>query len=281
MPSQGKPRPSGGRRARLVTLTTDLGASYAAQMKGVLYSRLAPGQVVDLAHDLPRHALREGAFLLAAMARRFPRGTVHVAVLDPGVGGERAPIAIRTREGSYLVGPDNGVLSYLGDELGLRACVRLDPRRVVPGRTPSATFEGRDLFAPAAARLAAGTPLGRLGPPHRPLRLPPPRADRSPGLVTGEILHVDHFGNLITSIPSDWIPLGDPAVRVALGRGRAPRPFPRVRTYEDLARGSPGLLGSSFGTIELAVREGSAARRFHLRTGDTLRFRPGRSERRR
>ena len=114
-------------RKRLVTLTTDVGAAYAAQMKGVLARALPPGTVVDLVLDLRPHAIEEAAFLLRHMAPTFPPGTVHVAVVDPGVGGRRAPIAVACREGSFLVGPDNGVLGPLAEVLGVRRVVRLEP----------------------------------------------------------------------------------------------------------------------------------------------------------
>ena len=174
-PPPAAPRP-------LVTLTTDVGWAYAAQMKAVLYRALPDATVVDLTHEIRPHAVAEAAFLLRHMARGFPRGAVHLAVVDPGVGGRRAPIAIRTREGAHLVGPDNGVLWPLAEELGFRAAVRLDPARVVARRGLSRTFEGRDLFAPAAARIAGGTPIGTLGRPIRPVPLtlarPRQRPDR-------------------------------------------------------------------------------------------------------
>ncbi len=258
--------------ARLVTLTTDIGWAYAAQMKAVLYRTLLPGSVVDLTHDVPAHSVPEGAFLLQYMAEGFPAGTVHVAVVDPGVGSSRAPLALATADGSVLVGPDNGVLWPLASRLGSPRAVRLDPERVVPGRPPSATFEGRDLFAPAAARLAAGAAIEQLGSPFDPIRreLPVPRG--TPESMRGEVLHVDRFGNLITNVPTEWAPPAGARLRVTLG-SQSERILSRARTYSDVPKGHAAVFGSSFGLLEVSVREGSAARRFRAHTGQTVRFR--------
>jgi S-adenosyl-L-methionine hydrolase (adenosine-forming) len=258
-------------RRRLVTLTTDLGSAYAAQMKAVLCRSLPPGQVVDLAHDLPAHGVDEASFLLRQIAAGFPRGTVHVAVVDPGVGGTRAPVAVRCVEGSLLVGPDNGVLYPLAQRLGIASTVRLDPERVAPGATVSPTFEGRDLFAPAAARLATGTPLRTLGRPQGLTVHPLPEPRRAGGWAHGTILHVDRFGNAITNLPTDWFPEAGGTVRVRIGRGL--RTLPRRRTYGDLPPRGLGVLGSSFGTLEVSAREASAAARLGLTVGQRLALR--------
>ena len=255
----------------LVTLTTDLGDAYAAQVKAVLYRRLPAGTVVDLAHTLPAHGVAEAAFLLLHMARRFPPGTVHLAVVDPGVGSSRAPLGVATDDGSYLVGPDNGLLWPLAQALGRPRAVRLDPTRVVPQGEVSATFEGRDLFAPAAAALASGSSLEYLGSPISPQAYEIPAAMLTPGSASGEIIHIDRFGNLITNVPSQGGP--EVGASVVVGIGRAPRRRGvRHRTYSDLTPGGWGVLGSSFGYLEVACREGSAAKRFRARVGAPLRL---------
>ncbi len=255
-------------RRRLVTLTTDIGSVYAAQMKAVLYRFLGPGEVVDLAHDLPRHAIREAAFLLRQIASGFPAGTVHVAVIDPGVGGRRAPIAIRCADGSTLVGPDNGVLAPLAERLGGPKAYRLDPERVATSSVPpSATFEGRDLFAPAAALLARGKDPRDLGTPLAFQRLDLPVPTRTGSMARGEVLHVDRFGNLITNLPAGWLPPRPGRVRTRVGRSQW-RPLARARTYEEIpTRREPAVLGSSFGTVEVSVREGSAAEWYGVTSG--------------
>lgn len=256
-------------RARLVTLTTDVGASYAAQMKGVLARSLPPGCVVDLVLDLRPHAIDEAAFLLGHMGATFPAGTVHLAVVDPGVGGARAPIAVACRDGSFLVGPDNGLLGPLSHRLGVRRTVRLDPHRISPNHPVSATFEGRDLFAPAAVLLALGHPLSSLGPTTTLSYEAPPAVRATPTSVRGRIVHADRFGNLITDIPPELTDAfrGPLKVRFPLGR---PQSLPRLRTYSDGRPGAGMVLVSSFGTLEVSVREGSAARRYRAKAGDAL-----------
>ena len=250
------------RRPRLVTLSTDVGSVYAAQMKAVLYSSLPPGTVVDLAHDLRPHAIPEAAFVLRQMAAGFPSGTIHVAVVDPGVGGPRAPLIIETTGPTYLVGPDNGVLAPLARALGgARAFRILRERLRPPGTTLGRTFEGRDVFAPAAAALARGRKPSTLGTPAAFLDLILPRPRRLAGHLIGEVLHVDRFGNLITNLPSPWMRDSPPTVELRVGVRRRGR-VPWVSTYEEIPRrGQLAILGSSFGTLEVGVREGSAARR--------------------
>jgi S-adenosylmethionine hydrolase len=261
------------RRPRVVTLISDTGSVYAAQMKAVLLRYVGAARIVDVAHDLPAHSVEEAAFLLDHVGSRFPPGTVHLAVVDPGVGGPRAPIAIRCRDGSLLVGPDNGILAPLAVRLGDPKAYRLDPARVVPGGTLSATFEGRDLFAPAAGRLARGHPVTRLGRPVPFVRYMLPPATRARGWIRGEILHEDRFGNLITNVPTGWLPRVPSTVGSRWGRRRVA--LARRRTYSDLPPRSAGLVGSSFGTLELCVREGSAARTLRLGVGDRVVFSSG------
>jgi S-adenosyl-L-methionine hydrolase (adenosine-forming) len=261
------------RRTRCVTLTTDIGAAYAAQMKAVFAHADPPLTVVDLAHDLTPHAIGEAAFLVRAMAGGFPAGTVHVVVVDPGVGGRRAPLVIATNDGSRLVGPDNGVLFPLAEALGGGRAYRLRPVRDRVGPT----FDGRDLFAPAAVRLAHGTPPARLGEPirARPFHLPEPV--RSARAARGEVLHRDRFGNLISNIPSGWVPrrVDRASLRV---QGRGTRTVPVARSYEQLGHGRLGVLGSSFGLLEVAVGQGDAARRLRTSVGRRLTLTWGRRD---
>ncbi|MCI4365198.1 MAG: SAM-dependent chlorinase/fluorinase [Thermoplasmata archaeon] len=270
-PRAGRRRPPG-----LVTLTSDLGWAYAAQVKGALLRTAPRIPLVDLAHDLPRHQISEAAFVFRAMASSFPAGTIHVAVVDPGVGGARFPVAIRCGEGSVLIGPDNGVLSPLASALGRPQAFRLDPERVATGPRVGTTFDGRDLFAPAAGRIANGESLSSLGTKAEFQELRLPVATRISGGVSGEVVHVDHFGNLITNVPTPWIPRGVPRLSVAIGPRRSTS-VPWVASYETLGRGRAGSLGSSFGTVEVAVADGSASARFRGRTGTPVVFRWGRS----
>jgi len=257
------------RGPRLITLTSDIGSAYAAQMKAVLARRRPPGTVVDLAHDLRPHAIGEAAFLFRAMAVGFPPGTVHVAVVDPGVGGRRAPIAVECADGSTLVGPDNGVLIPLAEALGRPRAFRIDPRRVEAKGRVGSTFDGRDLFAPTAGLLAEGVPARRLGAPIRAKRYTVPGAHRFASGARGEVVHEDRFGNLVTNIPTDWAPADVRRVVLRLGSTRA-RIVPFARTYEALGRARLGCLGSSFGLIEIAVGEGNAAHRLGITVGGAV-----------
>jgi len=268
-----RPRSSG---RPLVTLTSDIGAAYAAQMKAVLAHSIDLGRVVDLTHDLPAHDVRQAAFLLHAMARGFPAGTVHVAVVDPGVGGRRAAIAIRCRDGSVLVGPDNGVLAPLAEALGGPEAFRIDLGRLGVRERVGTTFDGRDLFAPAAARLATGTAPRRLGDRTAFRRCALPSPKRYPRGARGEVLHVDRFGNLISDIPTEWVPSSPEGLSVTVGAGARPRRVPWTSSYEEIPRGTIGALGSSFGLVEIAVARGHAARRLRAHAGTRLSLHWGR-----
>jgi S-adenosylmethionine hydrolase len=238
----------------LIALTTDFGPSshYVAQMKGVILSAVPEAHILDITHAIPPRSIRHAEVMLRSAAFSMPVGTVHVVVVDPGVGTERRPIAVTAR-GTTFVGPDNGVLGVAVREPGARAVV-LD-RTSLFRRPVSHTFHGRDLFAPVAAELAAGLCLQDVGTAiddPMPSTLPDPVVGDDQ--TRGEVLIADRFGNLLTNIPathldSQW------RVRVA---GEAAR---WVRTYGD-ARGDELLaLAGSDGYIEIAVRNGSASSR--------------------
>jgi len=247
----------------LITLLTDFGTAdgYVGEVKGVLAS-LAPNvPVVDVAHDVSPHDVEGARLALARYWQRFPEGTVHVVVVDPGVGGTRAAIALES-EGRLLVGPDNGVLSPALLHAGAR-CVSL----VVPsGAAP--TFHGRDVFAPAAAQLALGAPLDSLGEPldAPQIRRTPEATRRDDGGVQGEVITVDRFGNAVTNLLA--LRGGDVEVEGLTLTVR--------RTYADTDRGEPTALVGSSGLVEIAVRDGSAADVLGLRRGSGVVLRPAR-----
>ena len=251
----------------IVTLTTDFGTrdSYVAQVKGVLLSRCADLRIHDLTHEIAAHDVVEGALFLAGAVPTFPAGTVHVAVVDPGVGSERRPIAAEV-SGQRVVCPDNGLLTLLARAQPIEAVHELTSPQL--RREPvSATFEGRDVFAPAAAHLACGGAIADLGPAVSDIALLPlPEPERTEGGVRGEVMHVDRFGNVITNVHASML-------RDALDHGRvdaAGRELPMLRTYADAASGAPLALVGSSGYIEVAVREGSAAETLGLRRGSPL-----------
>ena len=272
-------------RPPLVTLTTDFGTAdgYVGAMKGVIL-RIAPdARLVDVSHEIAPHGVREAAFVLYAVYSYFPGYTVHVAVVDPGVGGERRAIAVHTPAGSF-VGPDNGVFTYVMSQEEVRQVVEVSEPSYRLARV-SGTFHGRDVFAPAAAHLAAGTPVDELGPSFDdPVVLEPPLLEVGPDSVEGEVMHVDRFGNAITSIGRLVLRGQDVQLEPALRPGRPPegvsfsaqgavtavggREINGIyRTYAEAEVGQALVLVGSAGHLEIAVREGSAAQQLGLDVG--------------
>lgn len=202
--------------SKIVTLLTDFGVEdpYVGMMKGVIYAINATVQLVDLSHSVQPQQIQQGAFLLFNSYRYFPASTVHLAVVDPGVGTERRAVAVQISEVGTFVGPDNGLFSYILEaELArgtdIMAVELLNSTYQLP--QPSATFHGRDIFAPAAAYLSKGVPLTELGPviPYEQLvrfetKIPEWQPKKAGQLLEadGQIVHIDHFGNLITNLPA-------------------------------------------------------------------------------
>lgn len=245
----------------IITLLTDFGTAdgYVGELKGVLATLAPDAQVVDVAHDLAAHDVDAARLAVARYWRRFPPGTVHLVVVDPGVGGARAALAVGC-DGRFLVGPDNGVLSpaLLHPEV---QCVSL---LVPPGA--SATFHGRDVFAPAAAALAGGAALGSLGSPVATpvVRRTPEPIRLADGRIEGEVIGIDRFGNAVTNLMA----MRGGTIHVA------GMELPVRRTYGDAPEGSAlAVLGSS-GLLEIAVRDGRAADRLGVRRGDRIVFQP-------
>ncbi len=243
--------------APAITLLTDFGTAdgYVAEVKGVL-TTLAPGvPILDMSHDVPSHDIEFARLTLARYWKRFPVGTVHLAVVDPGVGSSRAAIAVES-EGRFLVGPDNGVLSP--SLFALDAVVVT--LTVDAGASP--TFHGRDVFAPVAARLAMGESIFSIGERCLdPVRRRTPQPVRNAeGSMEGEVLTIDRFGNAITNLLARDIStvfVANQAVRV-------------VRTYADAAEGELIALTGSSGLLEIAVRDGHAASRLRLVRGQKV-----------
>jgi S-adenosyl-L-methionine hydrolase (adenosine-forming) len=244
----------------LLTLTTDFGAGsgYPAQVKAVLLAAHPDARLVDVSHEVPRHDLLAGALLLEACVPWFPLDAVHLAVVDPGVGTSRRALCVVDPDGRRLVAPDNGLLTpFLVP--GARAHEILPGEAVAAPR--SATFHGRDLFAPAAAFLAGGGDPARLGPAvGDPVRLRWPTARRRGDAVEGETLAADGFGNLLTSIRA-----GDLAGADVRAVEIAGQPARFGRTFADVPPGELVAYVGSGGRLEVAVREGSAEARLGAR----------------
>jgi len=255
----------------IVTLTSDFGERdwFVGAMKGSVLRSCPNARLVDITHQIPRHDVKAGALALRASVPFFPEGAVHLCVVDPGVGTDRKPVAVRAGAAHFVV-PDNGVLSYLLPQDSSFSAVSLADRT----GTASATFHGRDVFGPAAGALAAGRPLEELGPPiNRLLSFPFPETVWTEHGCAGEVLHVDVFGNLITGLGEDV----QGTVRSHLRRGG--RLLWRVgskeiqglcRAYGDVSPGEPLALWGSIGFFEIAVREGSASEFSGAGVGDTV-----------
>lgn len=255
----------------IITFLTDFGVSesYVGVMKGVALGICPQAQLIDITHVVPAQDRLAGALLIPEYLPYFPPGSVHVAVVDPGVGSERRGLAVELELESglrYLVGPDNGLFwPILVQARAYRAVALAEPRFWLP--QVSSTFHGRDIFTPVAAHLANGVALAEFGPPVVDLaRLELPALRRAEGSVAGIIIVIDHFGNCISNIPAAELhALGEPgALRVRVGDHEIQGV---QRTFADAAPGSPLALISSSGRLEIAVRDGNAARALGVTRG--------------
>jgi len=257
---------------RLITLTTDFGClnHYTGVMKGVILSRAPEARIVDLCHTIRAHDVRQAALMIAANYRYFPTGSIHVLVVDPGVGGSRR-ILLLNAAGHYFLAPDNGLLSLVvQDAHGIRVFETKRPDLYL--QPLSRTFHGRDIFAPLAAHLAQDNHIDGLGPELDPARLtrldlPRPTIDRRRKQIAGLVIDIDHFGNIITNITSDTINefTDNPEnVVVTLG-GRSLRHL--AASYDGVSVGLPLLIINSASYLEIAVNQGRAGDYFQVEPG--------------
>ena len=253
----------------LITLTTDFGLSdwFVGTMKGVIAGIAPKATVIDVTHDLPAGDLRAGAFALAASYRFFPKNTVHVVVVDPGVGSPRQAMAVRT-DNYCFVGPDNGVLSLAlsGERIQAAQALTAEAYFLKP---VSVTFHGRDIFAPVAAYLSLGTPIRRLGPALKEFaRLDWPEPRRQSGKLEGEVVYIDRFGNGITNLSGELLRSSGATRCVIYARRRHWCPVKRF--YQAVPPEAPVAVLGSTGFLEIAVNGGSAEARLGLKRGTCL-----------
>ncbi|MEM2122898.1 MAG: SAM-dependent chlorinase/fluorinase [Candidatus Bathyarchaeia archaeon] len=258
----------------IITLLSDFGARdpYVAEMKGVILGICPEAVLVDVSHEVEKFNVAMGAFLLASAVKFFPKGSIHVAVVDPGVGGPRKPI-IMDVECGYLVGPDNGLLAMAAERIGLKGVYEIKPGKYTL-RTVSSTFHGGDVFAPVAAYLARGTPPSTLGVRVEGyagisvFRSLPRR-----GWAEATVLYVDSFGNLITGLSwRDVEEAGFPsASRFEVeSKGRVFKAL-GASTYSEVGEGELALIPyGSHGFMELAVNRGDAAGLLGVKAGEKL-----------
>lgn len=252
-----------------ITLTTDFGTAdhFVGTMKGVILGIAPRVRIVDITHEIPAFDLNEGAFAIAQAWRYFPKGSIHVVVVDPGVGGARRPILCEA-EGHFFVAPDNGVLSMIYDSA--RHKVRLLSNRKLFLKNVSRTFHGRDVFAPSAAHLARGIAPAKFGKaindPVRNFLLKPSRLSRHDW--SGVVLKTDRFGNLITNFHVDEFPeVLERPIELRVGLERATR---LAGAYADSVMGELFVIVGSSGYLEVAVNQGSAAKTLGVVTGSPV-----------
>lgn len=256
---------------RLITLTTDFGTrdAYVAAMKGVICGIAPDARLVDISHEVAPQDIMEAAYVLQGAARFYPPHTIHLVVVDPGVGTNRRAVALRAGAHTF-VGPDNGLFPLLLEGVAPDEVVELDRPRFWRTEAASSTFHGRDIFAPVAAHLAAGRALAEVGSPSgdlKPLHWAQPRADDIG--IRGWIVHVDHFGNAVTNV-----------TREIFERHRRGRPAKCIvgnavihglhATYGEVEVGEPLLLVNSSGFLEVAVNASNGAELLGIRRGDAV-----------
>jgi S-adenosylmethionine hydrolase len=257
----------------LVALYTDFGLNdpYVGQLKGAVKTIHPGAELLDLSHDSSVFDVSVASYLLAKSTRTLPAGTVIIAVVDPGVGSDRAALAVRTGTGRIYVAPDNGILTEVLARDGLAEARLIENKDLfLPGEA-SSTFHGRDIFAPVAAHLAKGENLEAVGPKaEKLLRLPRNTATVMPNLAKGLILFIDHYGNILTNIP------GSELAKLKVGqllnltiKGKAV-PVPFLRTYAEAPDDRPFALVNSDGEFEIAIAKGNAAKKLGVAPGDPV-----------
>lgn len=255
--------------ASLITLTSDFGTrdGFVAQMKGVILGINSEVKLVDVAHDIEPFSILEGALVVKGLATYYPPGSIHVAVVDPGVGGQRRAIAIEA-DGQYFVGPDNGIFSLVLGHLG-NWKIREVKSSEYTLPDPHPTFHGRDIFAPCAACLSIGKSFDSVGPVVTdPVVLPIPNATGAEDGIIGEVMHVDRYGSLMSNIEARM--LVHPVKSVFAGKAE----IDGVKFFfGEVEQGMPLALVNSFGYLEIAVNRGNASETLGMGKGDRIEVR--------
>ena len=264
---------------QLVSLLTDFGLKdpYVAEMKLVLIKNCPDAVLVDITHQVERHNIVEGAFLLEMAVPFFPGRTVHLAVVDPGVGSARLPVVVECRRGHVLVGPNNGLLVRAAETLGYKQAYRMENPRFL-GRKVSPTFHGRDIFAVAAGKIACGVHPSEAGSKkHGLVDLPLRPLSIGAGRVECSVVHIDIFGNVIVDARSVDLREAGLAkrsrtkIRLELNRGRSVT-LRLVKAYHEVRKGELMILEGSQGYVEIAAREANAADKLRVKLLGRLRI---------
>ncbi|MGD0978218.1 MAG: SAM-dependent chlorinase/fluorinase [Candidatus Bathyarchaeia archaeon] len=256
----------------LVTLTTDFGLrdSYVAEMKAVILSISPKTTVVDISHHIDKFNVRMGAYVLASASPRFPEGTVHVAVVDPGVGTRRRPIIVQTDKG-FFVGPDNGVLALAVKNIGGKTRVYSITNSEFMLPKVSSTFHGRDIFAPAAAHLVKGIRPAEFGPEiHQMLSPKFAKIIKRIDALEGQVIHVDDFGNIVTSFTEKEVRTMKTKDKLKVKVGNTELTLMLCTAYGDVEKQKPLAIIGSHNFLEISVNQGDAASTFKARVEDKV-----------
>jgi len=255
----------------IITLTTDFGLRdpYVAEMKAVILGISPNTTIVDITHEIEKFNIRMGAYVLASASPYFPKGTIHVAVVDPGVGTRRRPILIQSKY-SYLIGPDNGVLALAAKNQGIKHIYEISNRNLMLPKI-SDTFHGRDVFAPAAAHLANGIPPTEFGPEIQEAATPEfAKITKRKNMLVGEVLHIDNFGNIITNFGEKELELMDTKETVNIKLKNARLKLKLCKAYAEVKPQKPLAIIGSHNFLEISINQGNAAEALKTRSGDKV-----------
>ncbi|HEX3033997.1 MAG TPA: SAM-dependent chlorinase/fluorinase [Thermodesulfobacteriota bacterium] len=250
---------------RIITLTTDFGVKdhYVGVMKGVILSINPDALIVDITHEIPPHDVLKGAFTLRNFYRYFPEGTIHVVVIDPGVGSQRKPVAVEA-EGNIFVGPDNGVFTFVYSGSKSFKVIEIS-NPIYTLADVSSTFHGRDIFAPVAGYISMGAPIEDLGKEvWSPVKLPIKEPQIRGNEIIGEVVYTDHFGNLVTNIPHDLVKSGS---KIYIGKDMIKG---ISRSYSEVPEGELLAIIGSSGFLEISVNQGRASDMIDLGDGTII-----------
>jgi S-adenosylmethionine hydrolase len=260
---------------KITTLTTDFGFkdAYVAEMKGTILSICPSTTIVDVTHEIAKFNIRMGAYVLASATPYFPKNSVHVAVVDPGVGTTRRPIVIKTTQG-FFVGPDNGILVLAAEKQGIICIHELsNPQFMLP--KISNTFHGRDIFAPAAAHLLNGVKPAQLGPKiSEAVKSGFAKVTLRNGILVGEVLHVDSFGNIVTNINEKEAAQNNLKGEISVELSGHKLKMKLSESYGETEHEEPLALIGSHGFLEIALNQNSAVEKFKSKLGDRVTISP-------
>jgi hypothetical protein len=255
----------------VITLTTDFGLKdpYVAEMKAVILSINPNATILDVTHEIEKFNIRMGAYILASASPYFPKGTIHLAVVDPGVGTKRQPILIQTKRG-YLIGPDNGLLALTAKNEEIEHIHKITNRKLMLPRI-STTFHGRDIFAPAAAHLANGTSPEKFGQEISEIATPEfAKIIKRKDMLVGEIIHIDDFGNIITNFGEKELELMNARAMVNVKLKAVKQKLKLCKAYAKVEPHKPLATIGSHNFLEISINQGNAAKTFKAKIGDKI-----------